>query len=200
MCKLMGFENSLRKLIDDHDVQQKSLAKAIDISETTISHWLSGRQEPNPRQRKKLAEFFKINEAELFGGLKSIEVHPQEIPVVGRASAGERGELVKIYETIDPPESISFNHCKAIQVDGDSMSPVAYHGQKVIFSESETIKNGNLVFVRFKSEETYFKRYFKDKRNKLITLTSINPNYPFPPISIEEKEIEFIYKIVGIKF
>lgn len=107
---------------------------------------------------------------------------------------------MRVYDVVQPVEFISFKGCKALIVEGDSMSPVAFHGQKIIYSEEDTVKDGDLVFCKLESGDSYFKRYFKDKKNGLITLQSVNPSAPFAPISIKETETEFIYKIVGVRF
>lgn len=63
----MHIGKHIEKLIKDHGIQQKNLASVLDVGQSTVSHWISGRQEPNPAQRRKLCEYFNITEAELFG-------------------------------------------------------------------------------------------------------------------------------------
>ncbi|MDD5611022.1 MAG: helix-turn-helix transcriptional regulator [Candidatus Omnitrophica bacterium] len=65
----MDIGKYIEKLLKERDIQQKSFAVAIGVGQATVSHWISGRQEPNPTQRKKICEYFKITEAELFGAL-----------------------------------------------------------------------------------------------------------------------------------
>lgn len=63
----MDIGKQIERLISERGIQQKKLALALGVGQATISHWISGRQEPNPTQRKKLCDYFKISEAELFG-------------------------------------------------------------------------------------------------------------------------------------
>lgn len=63
----MDIGRRIKKLLEERGVQQKALALALGVGQSTISHWISGRQEPNPAQRKKLCDYFKISEAEFFG-------------------------------------------------------------------------------------------------------------------------------------
>ncbi len=65
----MDIGKHIERLIEERGIQQKKLALALGVGQATVSHWISGRQEPNPAQRKKLCDYFKISEAELFGAL-----------------------------------------------------------------------------------------------------------------------------------
>jgi len=68
----MAIGDRIKQLREGSNLQQKQLAIALDVGQTTISNWESGKQEPNPSQRKKLAEYFKISEAELFADLSLV--------------------------------------------------------------------------------------------------------------------------------
>jgi len=72
----MTIGRRIEKLRVDRGIQQKTLALALGVGQATISHWISGRQEPNPTQRKKLCEYFKISEAELYGACHQ-EISPE---------------------------------------------------------------------------------------------------------------------------
>lgn len=63
----MHIGQQIEKLIKERRIQQKNLASILEVGQSTVSHWISGRQEPNPAQRKKLCDYFNITEAELFG-------------------------------------------------------------------------------------------------------------------------------------
>ena len=63
----MHIGQQIEKLIKERGIQQKSLASILEVGQSTVSHWISGRQEPNTIQRKKLCKYFNITEAELFG-------------------------------------------------------------------------------------------------------------------------------------
>jgi transcriptional regulator with XRE-family HTH domain len=72
----MHIGKQIEKLIKERGIQQKSLALILKVGQSTVSHWISGRQEPNPVQRKKLCGYFNITEAELFGGTPS-KINPE---------------------------------------------------------------------------------------------------------------------------
>jgi len=70
----MTIGKTIERLIEERGIQQKNLASILKVGQSTVSHWISGRQEPNPAQRKKICEYFGITEPELFGAA------PQKIP------------------------------------------------------------------------------------------------------------------------
>lgn len=58
---------------------QKELATKLKTRQSTVSAWEIGRNEPNPAQRKKLCELFRISEAVFFGGTPANEILSPEI-------------------------------------------------------------------------------------------------------------------------
>lgn len=121
-----------------------------------------------------------------------------EIPIIARAGAtDEIGRTA--FEPLYPPyETASFKGCKAVVIDSNSMAPVAYKGQKIIYSEIEKVREGDLVYVKLKTGEQLFKRY--NTGNSYITLSSVNPVEFHSPLIIEKDKIEFYYKVVGVRF
>ncbi len=198
MYKIMTFRDTLKRLMDERGIQQKSLALSIGVGQSTISQWLTGKREPNGPARKKLIEYLKITEAELFGGTSN-PVKDIRIPVVGSAKGG--ADAIDVEESdLFPQKYVEFRDCKSILVKGESMSPVAYPGQKIIYSESKVINDGDLVYVGLKDGNKYFKRYYKDRKNNIVTLQPINVANHHGPLNIKEKDIDFIHKVVGVSY
>lgn len=188
----------IKELRESANLIQKELARKLGVSVQSVTMWETGLRNPNATQRKKIIEFFKISESELFGEIKTVEIKDVSIPIV--SSVGATDDLGKAsFVPYDPPyKTISFKHCKAVVVDSNSMAPIAYKGQKIIYCETDAVTNGDLVFIKLKNGSQLFKRFFKNHKN--ITLQSINPIESFDPIPIEDKDIEFCYKVVAVKF
>ncbi|RJO64195.1 MAG: LexA family transcriptional regulator [Candidatus Omnitrophota bacterium] len=194
----MLLKDRIRQLREDKKLLQKEFAKKLGVSKPTVSAWEQGSRYPNSTQRKKICEFFGISEAMLFG-LPKVEIEDAIIPIV--SSVGATDDLGRAaFEAFDPPyKTISFKDCKAVVVDSNSMAPIAYKGQKIIYCETEPVHNGDLVFIKLKKGAQLFKRFHKNHDN-IITLQSVNPTESFDPIPVHEKEIEFCYKVMGVKF
>ncbi len=104
-----------------------------------------------------------------------------------------------VFNDLQPPyKAASFKGCKAILIDSECMIPAAYKGQKVIFSEIEAVKDGDLVYVKLKTGERLFKRLYTSSNH--ITLLSINPVENQRPLVIKKGKTVFCYKIVGVRF
>ena len=55
------FISRLRGLIDDNDMTQRDLADAIDVTEVTISRYLSGDRKPRVDIVNKIARYFNVS-------------------------------------------------------------------------------------------------------------------------------------------
>jgi len=119
-----------------------------------------------------------------------------KIPVVSRVAASLSDDIVD-YDPIEF-EYMEFKSCKALEVTSDSMSPLAFQGQHVIFSEEEPLVDGCLAFVKLLDGQTLFKRYHE--RGDSVLLTSINPTVIQAPILAKKEDIEFAYRVVGVRF
>lgn len=191
----------LRKL---RGIGQKELAQKIGCSPIVISKWEIGAREPRPAWRRKLADFFGVSEGDLFGGSARIK-EPEanygnslKVPIVSRASASsERGYIE--FEPIER-EYLEFKSCKAVEITSNSMAPLVYRGQKIIYSEAEIPKDGDLVFVKLQNGEQLFKRLHRNKQKKIVILESINIVDKEKPIMVDEEEIEWMRKVIGVRF
>ena len=194
---------------------QDEFAKKIGVKVRTVGSWEQGTRAIGYKNRNKICETFGITHAEFLGGT------PQVIKITGSATAG--GMV-----TVDHPKlhtrateidlgTISVAGTEGICVHGDSMFPLAQDGDTIIFNKSLATKNGDLVYIKLDNEQAFFKRYtvldpkkynnFSPGSRKIarklpsrIMLQGINQAIHHTPIIALEKEIKFIYKVVGIIF
>jgi len=59
--------DQIKRFRVEKGISQEELGKAIGVSKQAVSSYETGVRDPNPEQRHKLADFFEITEAELFG-------------------------------------------------------------------------------------------------------------------------------------
>ena len=63
----MNFSENLKSLRKTNKIDQKELAKVINVSAKTVSHWETGYTEPSISQLILLANYFDVTVDELIG-------------------------------------------------------------------------------------------------------------------------------------
>ena len=198
----MYIAQKIKQLRKSKNLLQKELAAKIGVTAEAISFWESGIRMPRPKQLKKLAKFFGVTEGELFGApsQKIYEVKETKIPIISSVGPTDEFGNPKLYAFEPPYQTIPLANCKAVIVESNSLAPLVYKGQKIIFSETESVNNGDLVFIKLKNGERLFKGYYKNHKNNMLTLQSINSSVAHEPVLLNENEIQSCYKIVGVLF
>lgn len=73
------FISRLRGLIEEKDITQKELANAIDVTEVTISRYLSGDRSPRIDIVNRLAKYFNVSTDYLLNrDVETIAAHQEE--------------------------------------------------------------------------------------------------------------------------
>lgn len=73
------FISRLRGLIEEKDITQKELANAIDVTEVTISRYLSGDRSPRIDIVNRLANYFNVSTDYLLNrDVETIAAHQEE--------------------------------------------------------------------------------------------------------------------------
>jgi len=62
---MSSFAKYLQSLIDNRKLKQNQIALYGDVSESTVSYWLSGRSLPSPESLKKIATVLRVSYEEL---------------------------------------------------------------------------------------------------------------------------------------
>lgn len=113
--------------------------------------------------------------------------------------AASRWDSNEVFKHV--PSEIKGNDIFGVIVAGDSMSPYINNGDVLLCVDNPNlIKNKTAVVVVLKEMETVqasAKLISHDKKNKTITLYSINAKYE--PVIYKESEILKIYKVVEIR-
>ena len=73
-----SFNNRLNKAFEIFNKKPVELAKALDISEATISNYRKGKYEPKQNRLHEIALFFNVSEAWLMGYDVDIQRKPVE--------------------------------------------------------------------------------------------------------------------------
>jgi len=186
--------------------------QAIDasIKDQVVRRWLTGEAIPKYENLVLIATATNCNSHWLLTG-QGDPFGPPPSPsaatrrpamhyqVFGHVSADPYTSVVyeapERYETISVPPRIG-----SLRVEGNSMSPVAWDGQHILFLLEVPPKNKDLAIVKTNDGKVYFKHYFYDRARKLISLLSVNTTEPLEPILLSPADIASSYKVVGILF
>jgi hypothetical protein len=184
-----------------------ALSLGIDENAGSISKIKRGLSDWTIEQLDKIRDIYGISIDTMFGiearqkkeGDTKI-VKFRKVPLLGYAECGSStaawpDNASKVVEMSDV--SVLVNPFILI-AKGDSMRPYINPGDKLLCSEhQQKIKDNTAVVAVFKSMPDTFEANAKlimwDRKNKLITLYSINTKYP--PTNHHEDEFVKIYKV-----
>ena len=192
------FARNLNRLLARNHKTQKEVADAIGVLTTTFNTWCTGVALPRMGKVQLLADYFGVLKSDL------IEDKPNAtdsdgvlIPVYGRVAAGEPIEAsqdnIVGYEKIDK-DMARRGDFYALQIKGDSMTPMICDGDTIIVREQPDAENGEIVVATINGDDATCKRLRKYKGG--IELISINPSYE--PYTFDKKDIEEVpVRILG---
>lgn len=189
----MAINKRLKQLREEKGLQQKQIADALCVRQPTVSDWESGKQEPNPQHRKKLAELFGITVSELYSAKRpSKENELFKAPILSFEQVNNSDNIVPY----DAAQQFVFTTEKgkdmfALLVQSDMMEPEFVEGDCLIVKETPQAENGDFIIVqdplisraRFKQLKIYGEKKI---------LHPLNPKYD---------DIDFdasIHRIIGI--
>lgn len=127
-----------------------------------------------------------------------------EIPVIGRAAAGEMGKLIMLNETTElvptPPSLEGVEGGYAVYVYGTSMEPRYFPSEKVYVHPSKPIARGDFCVVQVgppgePPEAGYIKRFVKWDTDKLV-VEQFNPPRQ---IEFDSKDVHSVHLVVGME-
>lgn len=217
-----NFLNKLKRLIDRADTNPTQIAYHIKVTPQFMSSVMLGKTllskdrldqilnfiNASQEERKELIELLlkaKIDEkikpllqefdSEVTESLLSVP--DAEIPVVSRVAANDEIGYAHFIPYDTPYRRIKTRGCKAMDVDSDSMSPVALKGQTILYDASKDVRDGDLALVILKDGSQLFKRLFFSPKG-YVTLQSVNSMYP--PVIVEEDRVKDMHRVVGVWF
>jgi hypothetical protein len=184
-----------------------ALANSINENAGSLSKIKRGLSDWSIDQLEKIRDKFGISVDSMFG--KEMKAPPDQesknvkfrrVPVLGYAECGSSSAnwLDAASKIADLPDVSGLVNPFILVAKGDSMRPYINPGDKLLCSEhTQKVKDHTAVVAVFKSMPDTFEANAKlinwDRRNKLITLYSINTKYP--PTNHLESEFVKIYKV-----
>ena len=213
---MKSFADKLRECISStKGVDTVILAKALDVSQSSVSQWQLGQKTPSKNNMIKLANFFRVPIEYFFND--DLEIMPNQNSILkkdnddtiyvpffkdGSVSAGKGNEIADLGDCdflpfkpqdlrlmfgVSPNAKLGIIPCF-----GNSMEPTIAESSLVVFQFVSDIIEGSVYVCRYDNE------LFVKRIKKRPKLSLISDNKEYEPIEIsEENEIQILGRVVG---
>jgi len=178
---------ALDKLARAYSTTPSGLAKQAGLDPTTFNK--SKRQTAQGKNRwpstESLAKVLSVLDMnfEDFAQFTSKTPHRgPAIPVIGLAQAGSEGFFDDAgfpvgagWDEVHVP-GVKDENIYALEINGDSISPVLRHGDRVLVAPNTNVRRGDRVVVKTKTGEVMAKELGR-MTTRIVELSSLNPEY-----------------------
>ena len=176
--------NRIRELRKQRGITMKQLGEVVDLAESTISQYETGKRQPDNETLLKISEYFGVTVGYLLGyeamatvGLP-LNIMPmpemRKIPLIGTIACGKPILAEEhIEEYVEIPKHVAADF--ALSCKGDSMiNARIFDGDVVYIRQQATVENGEIAAVLIDGEATLKRVKFYEDR---ISLEPENPTY-----------------------
>lgn len=189
----MEFNENLRKRRVELGLTQAQLGDKLNLAESTISLYESGKRFPDKDTLKELSKVLQTPISILMGE----SVKGFRVPVLGNVPAGIPLEAITDiidYEEISPTLAACGEYF-ALRIKGDSMAPRICDGDVVIVKKESMVDSGDVAIVLVNGNEATCKEVQFSKAG--LTLVGWNVAV-FSPMFFTKEDVETLpVKIIG---
>lgn len=192
---------------------QVEIAARLGIKDTgsgRVNNWFKGRNFPRAREKPALAAQLSVRPEWLYHGLggpqhfsEDSEVNAavekygvvmRQVPVISWSHAGDAVAYEEMPKHFHGTISSNSTDPRAfgLTVEGDSMEPKIFSGDRVVVEPGRPPINGKPVVAKHNNDEVQLRIYHKLPSGK-IRLASLNPVYP--TIEYEPDGFHWIYPV-----
>jgi len=197
---------NIRKLRQSQKISQDKLSKILNVHQTAVSQWESGRTLPDMETAYKMAEYFNVSVNVIFDKEELYFSKPKlkgiKVPVLGSVAAGipiEALEDIIDYEEITE-EMYRMGKIVGLKIRGDSMEPDFRNGDIVMVLIQNYIENGEIAIVFVNGDEATCKKIKKTPQGVyLIPLNSTYEPFFFNNREIEELPVTIWGKVIELR-
>jgi phage repressor protein C with HTH and peptisase S24 domain len=208
--------SKLRSLRESRGLTQKQVAKALGVTEVSVSRYESQDQRLTLPLLQQLARVLRCSVAEI-AGEKPAAAAGRAGPGLGeefallpsfdlRASAGggsifdrerEAARVAFRRQWLKSVTGAPLDQLVVIEADGDSMEPSIHDGDHMLVDRSQTNPRRDGIYVINWDGHINVKRVTTDPARKRIVISSDNPKYP-PNEAVRPDEVTVLGRVIWI--
>lgn len=168
----------LGQILKNKGMKQTQLADLVGKSTGYISQLVSGKREPSPELLAELVQVLEVTPGQL------LDIR-QPVAVAGRVGAGSAVELVDAYAKggglfhVAAPDDLPSSGIVAVEVTGDSMSPLIEEGDIIFFTRNfdgiDPAVIGHVGICQTEDGRALVKQIKLGRNDGVFDLYSINP-------------------------
>lgn len=182
---------NIRYYLSKSGMEQSELAEKLNVSQSSVSHWINGNKYPRIDTIEKIAELFNVNKSDITDDGKTPK-DSNAIPLLGTIAAGQpilAVEHIEDYFLLDPKYKADF----CLRIQGDSMINVNIMDKDIVFIHKQcTIENGEIGAILIDDTATLKRFYYTDGK---VILQAENPKYK--PIIVDKGDVRVLGKLVA---
>lgn len=201
----MNIGDRIKKMRLEKGYTQEKLGSFAGVSKATVNRYECGVITNIPSDKiEKIADALDVEPSYLMGWEEEPpKPTPYRIPVLGRVAAGipidAIQEVLDFEELPKHMENDGYEYF-ALQINGDSMTPLIMQGDYVIVRRLSTAKHGDIAIVLINGSDAACKRI--ELTGTELCLVSLNKNYPtlkFTPQEIDELPVLILGRVIEIR-
>lgn len=174
------FSKNLTCFLEDRDMRQRELARAVNVTPATVSNWINKGYVPSIEVISDICEKYGISYDDLMsdeygyyskthhlteapGGALAARVPvPAYAPLYGRVHAGDAGEPDVLEFSVPIPHEVLDHHKHGyfLEVEGDCMSRVYPPGSMVFIDPDLPPQSGSIAVVDLGAEGYIMRRLY----------------------------------------
>ena len=178
----MIFASNLKKQLDKKRMSVADLARALNLSDSTVRSWYNGEKYPRIDKIQELADFFDVTRSELVDSQANNIVSVKKlvkIPILGTIACGDpilAEQNIEGYVE-EPADKLDNGKYFYLHAQGDSMETTIPNGSMVLIREQATVEDGEIaaVLVDGDTRATLKRVHYQGSS---VILNADNKNYP----------------------
>lgn len=176
----------IKKLREQHNLNQEELGNIVGVSDKTVSSWEINRTEPKMGIVQQLADYFNVSMDYLIKGeildnrYENIDniykIDKIKLPMLGTIACGKPIYADEEHESyIMVGTEIKADFC--LRCQGDSMINARINDGDIVFIRKQDIVNNGEIAAVIIDEEATLKRFYYYKEQNMVILRPENNKY-----------------------